>query len=163
MEGLVKAETATREIFEEFAKTFKRGSADLLDEYQTDDAEIAIVVLAATAGTIRGAVDILRKKGIKAGMIRPKIFRPFPADDLRKSLGRFKKILVLDRMLPAGAEFGALGAEIAAIFCQENNHPTIRNCIYGLGSRETTAADFAAVAEDFDNLPIVPKWINLRD
>jgi pyruvate/2-oxoacid:ferredoxin oxidoreductase alpha subunit len=65
-------------------------------------------------------------------------------------------------MSPAGAEFGAIGAEIMSAFYHEKNKPEIRNVIYGLGSRETNFEDFIEVINDFDNLPITPKWINLR-
>lgn len=163
LEGLKNAEEKTREVLGDFAKTFGRGDASLLDEYRTDDAEVAIVVLASTAGTIRRTVDLLREQGIKAGMIRPKIFRPFPAQDLRDSLGRFKKVLVLDRMSPAGAAHGALCAEISALFCGEKTSPQIKNVIYGLGSRETTFEDFAEAVKGFDELPREPKWLNLRE
>ena len=163
LEGIRKAEQKTREVFDDFAKQFGRGAADLVDEYQTDDAEMGIVVLASTAGTLRRTVDLLRKKGIKAGLVRPKIFRPFPVTDLKQSLSRFKKILVLDRMSPEGAMFGALGTEIASLFAHEENSPVIKNAIYGLGSRETTYQDFAQEVEGFDDLPMEPKWINLRD
>lgn len=163
LEGIRNAELKSREIFGEFAKKFGRGTADLVYEYQTDDAEIGVVVLASTAGTLRRTVDFLRRKGIKSGLVRPKIFRPFPVEDLKASLSRFKKILVLDRMSPEGALFGALGLEISALFAQEKSSPVIKNAIYGLGSRETTYEDFANVVERFDELPIEPEWINLRE
>ncbi len=163
LEGMKNAVPKIKEIFGEFAKKFGRGSAQLLDEYKTKDAEVGIVVLASTAGTIRRSIDLLRKKGTKVGMIRPKVFRPFPKEDLKKSLSRFKKILVLDRMTPEGVSFGALGMEISAIFAGEVCSPIIKNAIYGLGSRETTYEDFAEMVEKFDNLPEEPMWINLRD
>lgn len=164
LEGLLNSEAKTIEVFEKFTKKFGRGSSNLLDEYKTDDAEIVVVVMASTAGTMRRAVDTLRESGHKVGMVRLKMFRPFPSESLRKSLGRFKKILVLDRMSPAGAEFGAVGAEISALFYSDDTpHPKIRNCIYGLGSRETHAEDFVELIKDFDNLPMTPKWINLRE
>ena len=59
--------------------------------------------------------------------------------------------------------FGALGLEISALFAQEKSSPVIKNAIYGLGSRETTYEDFANVVERFDELPIEPEWINLRE
>ena len=163
LEGIRNAEQKTREVFGDFVEKFGRGTNDLVDEYQTDDAEIGIVVLASTAGTLRRTVDFLRKKGVKVGLVRPKIFRPFPVQDLKQSLSRFKKILVLDRMSPEGAMFGALGLEIASLFAHEEKSPVIKNAIYGLGSRETTYQNFVQVVEDFDDLPMEPKWINVRE
>ena len=163
LEGMIQSEAVMAQVFDDFSQKFGRGSAALLDTYQTEDAEIVIVVLASTAGTIRRTVDLLREKGIKVGMVRPKVFRPFPTMALRAALGGLEKVLVLDRMSPAGAEFGALGAEISALFSGAENSPLIRNVIYGLGSRETTFEDFAAVVERFDQLPVQPEWINVRD
>ncbi len=164
LEGLLNAKAKTEEVFGKFAKKFGRGSSNLLDEYRTEDAELVVIVMASTAGTMRKSIDLLREQGHKVGMVRPKMFRPFPAESLRQSLSRFSKILIFDRMSPAGAEFGALGAEISALFYSDDTpHPKIRNCIYGLGSRETHSEDFVEVIKDFDNLPIVPKWINLRE
>ncbi len=163
LEGIKNAEEKTKEIFDDFAKTFKRGNSNLLDEYQTKDADIAIVVLASTAGTIRRTINLLRSQGLKVGMIRPKVFRPFPANDLLTSLKQFKRVLILDRMSPAGATHGTLCSEISALFYEEKICPQIKNVIYGLGSRETTFEDFAEIVRDFDNLPQEPKWINLRE
>lgn len=163
LEGLLNAEKKISEVFQEFSETFGRGSKNLLDEYQTEDAKTVVITMASTAGTIRRSVDLLRKKGIKAGMVRLKVFRPLPQKALIKSLSRFKKILVLDRMSPSGANFGAVGSEISSLFNDLEKKPQIKNVIYGLGSRETSFEDFADVIEDFENLPQVPKWINLRD
>ncbi len=163
VEGLLNAEDKAIEVFTDFAKKFGRGEGSLVEEYKTEDAETVIVTIASTAGTIRNTVDALRKKGQKVGMVRLKMFRPFPTETLRVVLSKFKKVLVLDRMSPAGAEFGAVGAEIMSVFYNEKTKPEIKNVIYGLGSRETNFEDFAEVVEGFDGLPIRPKWINLRE
>lgn len=163
VEGLKNAEDKAIEVFSDFAKKFGRGEGSLVEQYQTEDAETVIVTMASTAGTIRNTVDALREKGQKVGMVRLKMFRPFPTNTLKEVLSKFKKVLVLDRMSPAGAEFGAVGAEIMSVFYNEKTRPEIRNVIYGLGSRETNFEDFMDVVNDFDNLPITPKWINLRE
>lgn len=163
LEGLLNAEKKISEVFFEFSEKFGRGSNTLFEEYKTESAEIVVVAMASTAGTIRRSVDLLRKKGVKVGMIRLKVFRPFPQKTLLKSLSRFKKILVLDRMSPSGTNFGAVGSEISALLVNQKELPQIKNIIYGLGSRETSFKDFAKIIEDFENLPPVPKWINLRD
>ncbi len=163
VEGLLNAEKKAEEVFAEFAKKFGRGEGCLVEEYQTKDAETVIVTMASTAGTIRNTVDGLRKKGQKVGMVRLKMFRPFPTQTILKVLSKFKKVLILDRMSPAGSEFGAVGAEIMSAFYHEETKPEMKNVIYGLGSRETNFEDFMKVVEDFDNLPVRPKWINLRE
>ncbi len=164
LEGQLNAEQVIRDVFSDFAEMFKRGSGDLLEEYQTDDAQIAIIVMASASGTVKRAVDLLREKGIKVGVVRPKIFRPFPGNDLKTSLSRFQKVLILDRTTSAGAMWGPLGTEVSQIFINEKNAPEMKNVIFGLGSRETSFEDFAKVIEKFDDLPNdQPEWINLRE
>ena len=162
LEGLRNAEQKTREVFDDFAQTFRRGSSDLVDTYRMDDAEMGVVVLAATAGTLRRTVDFLREKGVRVGLVRPKVFRPFLVSDLKSVLGGLKKVLVFDRMSPEGAQFGALGTEVAALWAGEVSSPVIKNVVYGLGSRETTYEDFAEVIERFDVLSDGGEWVNLR-
>lgn len=163
LEGMLNAEKKITEIFEEFAKKFKRGSEALVDTYQTEDAEIIVVSLASSAGTLRRSINNLRKKGIKAGLARPKVFRPFPSTELKKALKNSKSVLVLDRTSPEGAMFAPLGTEISTIFTNEKNSPQIKNAIYGLGSRETNHKDFEKIIENFEKLPETPHWINLRN
>jgi len=164
LEGILKAEEVTKKVFTDFAKKFGRGASDLIDEYQTNDAEIAVVVLGSTAGTLRRTIDQLREEGVKVGLVRPKIFRPFPSVDLKKSLSKFKKVLILDRMFPAGASFGPLFSETAAAFINEKNTPELKNAIYGLGGRETNHEDFAEVIKNYNKLsPIAADWINVRE
>ncbi len=162
LEGLNNSEEVIKKIFAEFEKTFGRGSEDLVDTYQLEDAEIGVVVLGSTAGTLRRTVDLLREKGIKVGLIRPKVFRPFPTEELKKTLQGLNQVLVLDRTSPEGALYGPLGMEIASLFAHDDASPTIKNAVYGLGSRETSYTDFAEVIERFDDLGVTPEWINVR-
>jgi pyruvate ferredoxin oxidoreductase alpha subunit len=164
LEGLLNAKEKIPEIFKNFAKKFGRGNATMVDCYQAGDADFIIVVMASTAGTIRRTVDHLREKGIKVGMARVKVFRPFPTEEIKVAIGSTKNVLVLDRMSPAGANFGALGSEVASLFSGDVAAPTIKNAIYGLGSRETTYLDFAQTLENFSDLPSdQATWINLRE
>lgn len=164
LEGLLSAEAKISQVLGDFAEQFGRGSSALLDEYRADDADVAFVVLGSTAGTLRRSVDGLRAQGIKAGLVRPKVFRPFPGKALKESLSRFKKVLVLDRMSTAGAAWGAMGAEIATLFVGNPDAPVIKDAVYGLGSRETTYEDFMKIMDEFDDLPRDrATWINVRE
>ncbi len=156
------AETSISKVFTEFKKIFGRGNGDLIDGYKTEDAEIIVVVLGSTAGTLRRTVDTLRKKGQKVGLVRLKCFRPFPMKELRQELRNAKNILVFDRMSPGGAQFGALFLEISAVFTGIKSSPQLKNVIYGLGGRETNFEDFTKVIEKFEKLPEIPEWINLK-
>lgn len=164
LQGLLNAKEKIPQVFGDFAEQFSRGSSDMVDCYQTDDADFVFIVMASTSGTIRRTVDHLREKGVKAGMARIKVFRPFPAEEIKAAISGSKNVLVLDRMSPAGANFGAVGAEISSLFAGDSDAPEIKNAVYGLGSRETTYLDFAETLENFADLPSDhATWINLRE
>jgi len=162
LEGIINSEPQIKTIFSNFSKNFGRGNDNLIETYQCKNAEIIVVVLGSTYETLKRSIDFLRKKEKKVGLVRLKIFRPFPDKELKKILGESKKTLVLDRMSPAGAQFGALGLEISNIFINEKKSPEIKNAIYGLGGRETHFKDFVNLIENFDKLKITPQWVNLK-
>jgi pyruvate ferredoxin oxidoreductase alpha subunit len=161
-EAMKQAEKTIINVFSEFQKKFRRGNSFLVDNYKTENAEIIVVVLGSTAGTLRRTVDFLREKGVKVGLLRLKCFRPFPMNELQKEMRNAKKVLVLDRMSPGGGSFGALFLEVSAALSKTNNIPQLKNAIYGLGGRETNFEDFAQIIENFDKLPEIPEWINLK-
>ena len=100
-----------------------------------DDAEVAIVALGTTIETARFAAEELRKEGIKAGVVAPRAFRPFPFNEIREALSNVKAVTILDRSAPMGA-LGALHNEIAAALYLSENRPVINGYIYGLGGRD---------------------------
>ncbi len=161
--AMEKATQVIEDVFAEFQKKFGRGDKGLVDTYKTEDADLIVIVLGSTAGTLRRTVDFLRKKGQKVGLIKLKCFRPFPMEELREKIGKAKNVLVLDRMSPGGTQFGALFLEVLAVFSRVKNGPLLKNAIYGLGGRETNFEDFVQIIEDFENLPEIPKWINLKN
>jgi len=109
---------------------------DLLDPYCMDDAEFAIVVVGSTAGATRMVVDKLRAQGVKAGMIRVRLFRPFPHAAYAKALSRCKVVGVLDRAESFGAQGGPLFLEVRAALYDCDPRPKVLPFIYGLGGRD---------------------------
>jgi pyruvate ferredoxin oxidoreductase alpha subunit len=107
-----------------------------MDPYMLDDAEIAIVVIGSTAGTTRMIVDKLRAKGIKAGMVRVRVFRPFPYEAFAKALAHVKVVGVMDRADSFGAQGGPLWLEIRAALYDNDPKPQVLPFIYGLGGRD---------------------------
>ena len=85
---------------------------DLVDAYILEDAEIAIVVVGSTAGTLKVIVDQLRQEGIKAGILRLRTFRPFPVEELRNALKNVKAIAVMDKSMSFGGFGGAVFTEV---------------------------------------------------
>jgi pyruvate ferredoxin oxidoreductase alpha subunit len=108
----------------------------LLDPYRLEDAEIAIVVVGSTAGTTRMVVDKLRAGGIKAGMVRVRVFRPFPHEAFAKALEHVKVVGVMDRADSFGAQGGPLFLEIRAALYDNEPRPQVLPFIYGLGGRD---------------------------
>jgi pyruvate ferredoxin oxidoreductase alpha subunit len=108
----------------------------LLEPYRLEDAEIAIVVVGSTAGTTRMVVDKLRARGVKAGMVRVRVFRPFPAEAFAKALEHVKVVGVMDRADSFGAQGGPIFLEIRAALYDSDPRPQVLPFIYGLGGRD---------------------------
>jgi pyruvate ferredoxin oxidoreductase alpha subunit len=134
-QAMDKALKVIEEVSREYAKVSGR-KYGLLDPYRIDDAEIAIVVIGSTAGATRMVVDKLRDEGVKAGMIRVRSFRPFPAAAYAKALGGCKAVAVLDRAESFGAQGGPLFLEVRAALYDCETRPRVLPFIYGLGGRD---------------------------
>ena len=146
-EAMKAALTAIPEVLKEFEKTFGT-KYDFIETYRLDDAEIEIVALSSTAGTVKFVVDELRAKGIKAGLLRPRIFRPFPKEKIINALKNVKSVAILDRSDSFSAEGGPLYSEIKAALYDSGIKPLISNYIYGLGGRDIFPADINKVYTD---------------
>ncbi len=146
-EAMRSALDAIPEILKEFEKQFGT-KYDFIETYKLDDAEIVIVVLSSTAGTVKFVVDELRQRGIKAGLLRPRIFRPFPKEKIINALKKAKAVAILDRSDSFSAEGGPLYTEIKAALYDLDIKPIMVNYIYGLGGRDIFPADINKVFED---------------
>jgi len=135
------------ELFSEFEKTFGT-RYDFIDTYKLEDADIAVIALSSTAGTARSVVDELRGKGVKAGLLRPRVFRPFPSEKIIKALKNVKALAVLDRAESFSAEGGPLYTEIKAALYDSDIKPLVTNYIYGLGGRDIFPDDIKKVYSD---------------
>ncbi len=109
---------------------------ELFSEYRLKDAEVAILALGSTTGTAEAAVDELRKEGIKAGLLKLRVFRPFPAKELVRALKGLKQLAVFDRAISFGAVGGPVFNEVRSAFPLNEPAPEIVSCIYGLGGRD---------------------------
>lgn len=122
------------------------------EEYKLDDAEIAIVCMNSTAGTTKFVVDALRKKGIKAGLLKVRVFRPFPAEDIANALAHLKAIAVLDKADSLNAIGGALYTDVTSGMYVNNKQVPCVNYIYGIGGRDTKADEIEAVFHDLEEI-----------
>jgi pyruvate ferredoxin oxidoreductase alpha subunit len=140
-------------VHEEYGKLSGRYYGNgLIEEYQIDDAEIAIVCIGSTAGTVKTVVDELRLNGVKAGLLRIRAFRPFPAEDIAKALAKVKAIAVMDRSMSFGGNGGAVYQETRHALYDFSTHPSIVNYIYGLGGRDTSPRQIREVFEDLQKI-----------
>ncbi len=159
-EAMLNAKKAIPQVFNEFSKiTGKKYS--FIEEYKTEDAEIAIVVLSSTAGTAKTVVDELRSKGKKVGLVRPFMFRPFPKDEFKESILRFKAVAVLDRSETFSTAGGPLFIEIRSTLYESKQKPLIVNYIYGLGGRDINIFQIKSVYEDLERIVKQGKVENL--
>jgi pyruvate ferredoxin oxidoreductase alpha subunit len=135
VEAMYNAPRVIEEVANEYAELTGRRYG-FFENYRMDDAEAALVVLGSAAGTTKEVVDRLRERGIKAGMIKIRVFRPFPHKQLAEALSHLKSIAVLDRAVSYGAQGGPVFAEIRAAMYGKTI--PIYNYIYGLGGRDLT-------------------------
>ena len=117
----------------------------LFEAYQMEDAEVALLLIGSSAGTAKVAVDQLRAKGVKAGLIKIRVFRPFPAEEMAQTLAGVKALAVMDKAESFSANGGPLFAEVRSALYDLEARPRTVGYVYGLGGRDITPAHFEAV------------------
>ena len=147
-EAMKAAKARILEVAAEFEKISGR-SYGLFEEYRMEDAELALVLIGSTAGTAKAAVDKLRDDGVKAGLIKVRVFRPFPGEELARALAGTKAIAVMDKSEGFSAAGGPLFAETRSALYDLNQRPYMVNIVYGLGGRDVKVEDIEKV---FDRL-----------
>jgi pyruvate ferredoxin oxidoreductase alpha subunit len=149
-EALENAIKIVKDIGKEYGKLTGR-TYDTMVKYKLDDADIAVLVIGSTAGTGRVAIDNARQKGLKAGLLKLRLFRPFPREDIISALKNAKVITVMDRSDSFGGFGGPLFTETrSALF--KNSNAEIVNYIYGLGGRDITVKEIESVINDAENI-----------
>ena len=144
-----------KKVIEEVAKDFEKMTGrkySFFEEYKLDDAEIAIVCMNSTAGTTKFVVDNLRKQGIKAGLLKIRVFRPFPAEEVAKALSHLKAVAVLDKADSLNAAGGALFEDVVSGMYINKSQVPVVNYIYGIGGRDTTADQLESVFNDLTKI-----------
>jgi len=150
-EAMRNAKKVILEVAKDFEKMTGR-KYGLFEEYKLEDADIAIVCMNSTAGTTKDVVDSLRQKGIKAGLLKLRVFRPFPAVEIAKALENVKAVAVLDKAESLNACGGPLYTDVTSgMYVNNSNIPTV-NYIYGIGGRDTTTKDIEKVYEDLQEI-----------
>jgi pyruvate ferredoxin oxidoreductase alpha subunit len=145
IEGIENSPRVIEEVGREFGRTFGR-SYGFFEEYRMDDAELCIVVMSSAAGTGKDAVDELRAEGKKIGLLKPRVFRPFPHHEIAEALKKMAAVAVLDRSSAPGAFGAPLFTEIRSALYDYEKRPKMVNYVYGLGGRDIKGEHFREVA-----------------
>ena len=136
-----------KKVMKEFKEISGR-KYNLFEEYHMEDADTVIVVMGATAGTAKDAVDKLRKEGKKVGLLKIKLFRPFPYEAVAKALKNIKSVAVMDRAISSGS-MPALYSEINnTLRYADLNDIKINSYVYGLGGRDIFIKDIEGIFND---------------
>ena len=140
-------------VAEEFEKISGR-SYGLFEEYKTKDAEYMMLIMGSAAGTAKQAVDDLRAKGKKVGVIKLRVFRPFPAKELAEALKNCRMAAIMDRCESYNGNGGPLGCEVdAALFRNKVMIETV-NYIYGLAGRDFTVEEVYSIFREMEDADI---------
>lgn len=148
-EAMKNALDVIQKVHAQYAELTGRGYGDgLIEPYHLGDAEIAIVCVGSTSGTLKTIVDELREEGVKAGLLRLRTFRPLPVEALRSALKNVKALAVMDKSMSFGGNGGAVYHEVRHSLYDAETHPFVVNYIYGLGGRDSSPGELRRVYED---------------
>jgi pyruvate ferredoxin oxidoreductase alpha subunit len=150
VEAMENVKQVIIDVGQEFGKKFGR-TYGLFETYKLDDADIGVVVLSSAAGTTKATVDNLREQGHKVGLLKPRVFRPFPAEEIVDTLKHLRAVAVMDRSISFGAmdNAGPLFLEIlAALQVYGNGRVPVANYVFGLGGRDIVPSQIETVFQD---------------
>jgi pyruvate ferredoxin oxidoreductase alpha subunit len=157
--AMENAKTEIRRTNREFGEMFGRAYGDgLIESYNMENAEMAIVAMGSVCGTIKDAIE-----GSEVGLLRIRSYRPFPAEELAKSLKDVRAVGVLDRAFSYGFE-GPLFSEVKSSLYILRGQPCVLGNVVGLGGRDIMVEDIKGVVEMIKDCDSKEKtlWINLR-
>jgi len=135
-QAMLKGKEVSRRVDEDFGRAFGR-KYGLIDAYRCEGADLVLVASGTIASTARVVVDALREKGRKVGVVKVRLFRPFPKEELMEVVKDAEKVAVVDRNVSFGVG-GIFAHELRAAFCNDKSRPPVFSYIAGLGGRDVT-------------------------
>ena len=151
-EAMIQAKQVILEVAAKFEELTGR-KYSFFEAYQMEDAEYAVVIIGSAAGTCKAAIDEIRNStGKKVGLIKIRVFRPFPEEEIAAALSKVKAVAIMDRSEMFAATSGPLGAEVRAAMYQARCNAETVNYFYGLGGRDITVSDFKTVYENLEKI-----------
>ena len=168
-----KAMENAKQVILDVAKDFENRTGrkySFFEEFMMEDAEVAIIVLNSTAGTTKAVVKELREKGIKAGMIKLRVFRPFPAEEIAKAVSHVKALAILDKADGLNAAGGPVFTDVtSAMYSNGVSNVKTIGYIYGIGGRDVKTNDIESVynhlleIKDKEDIGNVYNYLGVRD
>jgi len=129
----------------EFGDMFGRDYSALIEGYKLDDAETAIVAMGSICGTVKDAIDEMRASGKKVGLLKIRVFRPFPSEEIAKMLAHVKRVAVLDKNISLGAKGGATAMEVRDALYGATI--PVKGYVLGLGGRDVRKRNIREIVE----------------
>jgi pyruvate ferredoxin oxidoreductase alpha subunit len=169
--AMERSQSVIREAYKDFEKIFHRSYGNpFFEEYMTEDADVVLVGMGTLSTPVKVAIREMRQHGKKVGFVRVRWFRPFAAEELAKSLGRFKAVGVIDRDFSLGSPYlsGVLATEVRAALYPTAKRPPVIGFICGLGGREVHLADVHKMSDSIfqaaegKSQPLI-QWIGVRE
>ena len=139
-EGMAHVKEVALDVAKEFAAVSGR-EYGLFESYRLEDADRAVVMIGSAAGTTKDAIDRLREQGEKVGLLKIRLFRPFPADEIAKALKNVKAVAIMDRAEGYSGHGGPLGSDVMAALFRARSQAHAINYVYGLGGRDVRVED----------------------
>ena len=170
-EAMKRSKTVIREAYAQFARIFGRDYGNpFFEEYQTQDADVVLVGMGTLSMPVKVAIRRMRAEGKKVGFVRIRWFRPFAAEELAATLGRFKAVGVIDRDFSFGSPYtsGVVATEVRAALYPAEKRPPVLGFICGLGGREVTVPDVQRMSEMLQSAAAgraqpLTTWIGIRE
>jgi len=162
-EAIMNAKRIYLEVGEDLSK-LTGNKYPYFEEYRIEDATAVTIVLASAAGTAKDAIDEMRVDGKKVGLLKPKLFRPFPYKEIRDAVKNIPVIGVLDRSISFGS-YAPLYTEIRNSLFELENKPKLQSYIFGLGGKDIFKSDIKQIFEELLSGKVNPeeqKYIGLR-
>lgn len=160
--ALVDALAVMEEIWSDFNDRFGR-QYQAVETYRSEDAQIIMVTMGAIGETARTAVDEMRDEGLSVGLVRIRLWRPFPCNEIFETLSNAKTVAVVDRILSPGAAGGPVASEIRSLFYDRDVRPKILNFVAGLGGREINRRTFREIVKRSQTPESQPRNYTLLD
>ncbi|MGN0342397.1 MAG: pyruvate ferredoxin oxidoreductase [Roseburia sp.] len=150
-EAMIRSKKVILDVAKEFAELSGR-SYGFYEGYHLEDADYVIVAIGSVCGTAKDAIDRLRAKGVKAGLMKVRVFRPFPGEEFAEALRGCKAVAIMDRAESYSGQGGPLGAELMAAMYRAKVQAEAVNIMYGLSGRDVRVEDIEKVYADLQDM-----------